>query len=219
MTVGILFDLDGTLLNSLEDLTDAVNYTMSFFGCPPRCVEDVRSFVGTGAANLLRKALPGQADDPAVEAALAVYMPYYAAHALDKTRPYPGIAPALEEIGKKYPVAIVSNKPDEATKALCADYFPGIFARGEGADCPRKPAPDMIHQTMARLGVDTCIYVGDSETDVETAHNAGVPCLSVLWGFRDRSCLTQAGSKWFCEDPQDLPQMLEHIINEELYGK
>lgn len=212
MKTGILFDLDGTLLNTLEDLTDAVNFTLSHFGCPERTLDEVRSFVGTGAKNLIRKALPGKDSDPSVEEALAFYQQYYATHSQIKTAPYAGILPALAEICALYPVAIVSNKPDGATKTLCAQYFPGVFARGEGSDCARKPAPDMVFQAMQEIGVEKCIYVGDSETDIETAQNAGVPCLSVLWGFRDKACLIEAGGKYFCQTPAHLLKQLEEMI-------
>ena len=212
MKTGILFDLDGTLLNTLEDLTDAVNFTLSHYGCPQRSIDEVRAFVGTGAKNLIRKALPGRDTDPSVDEALAFYQQYYAAHSQVKTAPYGGILQAIGEISQKYPVAIVSNKPDGATKTLCAKYFPGVFARGESSDCRRKPAPDMIFQAMAEIGAERCIYVGDGETDVETAKNAGIPCLSVLWGFRDRECLQNAGATCFCEDPEDMLTKLEEIM-------
>ena len=212
MKIGILFDLDGTLLDTLEDLKDAVNYTLAHFGCPRRSLEEVRTFVGTGAANLIRKALPGRENDPPLTEALSFYQAYYAAHSRDKTGPYPGILQALEEIGSRYPVAIVSNKPDAATKDLCAIYFPGVFARGEAADCPRKPAPDMLRKAMEQIGVDTCVYVGDSEVDIQTASNAGAKCLSVLWGFRDKACLTKAGGEYFCEKPAELLQKLEEMM-------
>lgn len=212
MKTAVIFDLDGTLLNTLEDLTDAVNYTLSHFGCPERTLDEVRNFVGTGAANLIRKALPGTDSDPGLEEVLAVYQKYYAAHSQIKTGPYAGILQALREIKDRYPVAIVSNKPDGATKALCAQYFPGAYARGESTDCPRKPAPDMVFQAMKEIGAEKCIYVGDSETDVETAKNAGAPCLSVLWGFRDKECLINAGAKYFCENPADLLQEIEKIM-------
>lgn len=212
MKTGIIFDLDGTLLNTLEDLKDSVNYTLLQFGLPERTIDEVRSFVGTGARNLIRKALPGKDTDPAVEEALAVFQKYYAAHSQVKTAPYAGVLQAITEIGKKHPVAIVSNKPDVATKDLCAKYFPGVFARGESADCPRKPAPDMVFQAMKQIGVNRCIYVGDSETDVETASNAGASCLSVLWGFRDKACLQEAGATHFCDNPADLLAKLEELM-------
>lgn len=114
---------------------------------------------------------------------------------------------------KRYPLAIVSNKPDAAVKTLCADIFPGIYARGESPDCPRKPAADMVYKAMASIGADTCIYVGDSDVDVLTANNAGVPCLSVLWGFRDRACMESVGAKHFCETPAHLVADIEEIIH------
>ena len=218
MKIGILFDLDGTLLNSLDDLCDAVNYTMDYYGCPNRTIEEVREFIGNGAKRLIALSLPGKDTDPSVEEALATYQAYYALHSQDKTRPYAGVLAALEEIGKKYPVAIVSNKPDIAVKPLCAQYFPGVYARGESSDCPRKPAPDMLYKTLETLGVDKCVYVGDSDVDVLTATNAGAPCLSVLWGFRGRDCIQTAGGKYFCEKAEDMPAMLDQIV-EEYYGK
>ena len=114
-------------------------------------------------------------------------------------------------VGEK--VAIVSNKPDAAVKALCAEQFPGLYALGETADCPRKPAPDMIFKACREIGVDTCVYVGDSEVDVRTAKNAGVPCLSVLWGFRDRTEIAWEGGCHFCENPRDLPKKIEEIVH------
>ena len=112
-----------------------------------------------------------------------------------------------------YPLAIVSNKPDAATKKLCAQYFPGIHARGEAPGCPRKPAADMVFAAMRDIGVDRCVYVGDSEVDVLTAKNTGCKCLSVLWGFRDREVLEQAGGKHFCDDPAKLPEMLDALMD------
>ncbi len=217
MKIGILFDLDGTLLDTLQDLTDAVNYTMGQYGCPPRTVEEVRRFIGTGAKRLIAQSLPGSQSDPPVEDALAVYQAYYALHARDKTAPYAGVLKAVAKLAETYPVAIVSNKPDKAVKLLCADYFPGIYARGESTDCPRKPAPDMLFKAMAEIGVEKCVYVGDSEVDVITAGNAGAPCLSVLWGFRDKEEIVANGGKYFCTAPGDMPAMIEKIV-EEYYG-
>ena len=110
-------------------------------------------------------------------------------------------------------MAIVSNKPDSAVKPLCEQYFPGIYALGERSDCPRKPAPDMVFKAMADIGVETCIYVGDSEVDVETAKNAGVKCLSVLWGFRDKEMLEQAGGMYFCDEISRLVEKIEDLIH------
>ena len=212
MKTGILFDLDGTLLNTLEDLQDSVNYALAQYGCPPRALSEVKEFIGNGARKLIERSLPGKENDPDVDEVLATYQAYYKTHSRIKTKPYDGILQALAEISAKYPVAIVSNKPDAATKALCKDFFGDIYARGESDDCPRKPAPDMLQKAMEIIGVDTCIYVGDSEPDVQTAKNLGVKCLSVLWGFRDQKTLEQAGGKYFCDDPAKLPQMIEEIL-------
>ena len=208
----VLFDLDGTLLNTLEDLTDATNAALAHFGCPRRTVEEVRSFLGNGAERLIRLALPGRADDPDVDAVLAWYKTYYDAHSQIKTCPYGGILEALEEVRREFPVAVVSNKPDNATKRLCAQYFGNVFALGESSACPRKPAPHMVYQAMKAIGAESCVYVGDSEVDVRTAKNAGVPCLSVLWGFRDQDTLLEAGADHFCEKPADLLKTLKEMM-------
>lgn len=217
MNTLILFDLDGTLLDSLGDLTDSTNHILAQYGCPLRTMDEIRSFVGNGAEVLIRLALPGKENDPPVAEALAAYKAHYATHSRIKTKPYDGILEALAEISKKHPVAIVSNKPDKAVKILCADFFPGVYARGESDDCPRKPAPDMVYKAMAAIGVEKCIYVGDSEVDAITARNAGVPCLSVLWGFRDQAEIEVEGGKHFCTEVKDMPAMLDQLA-EEYYG-
>ena len=213
MKTGILFDLDGTLLSTLEDLTDSVNATLRHYGCPERTMEEVRTFIGNGARWLIACSLPGKDTDPDVDEALAYYQDYYATHNQIKTRPYDGILEALAEIKKEFPVAVVSNKPDRATKPMCKEYFgEDIFALGESADCPRKPAPDMVYQGMAAIGVENCIYVGDSEVDVITGKNAGVKVLSVLWGFRDKETLVREGARYFCDDPKDMLKILKEMI-------
>lgn len=212
MKTGILFDLDGTLLDTLEDLADSVNYALGQFGLPNRTTAEVRRFVGNGAEKLIRRALPGREDDPDALAVLAAFRAYYNEHCQAKTRPYDGIMDALAELGKKYPMAVVSNKPDGAVKTLCKVYFPGLYALGESGGCPRKPAPDMVHKAMAAIGVEKCIYVGDSNVDVLTAKNAGVPCVSVLWGFQDAEDLLAAGAQQLCETPARLVQMIEEMV-------
>lgn len=206
MKIGILFDLDGTLLETLEDLCDSVNHALAELGYPLRSLEEVRRFVGNGARRLMDQAVPEGIDG---EAAFNCFRVFYNTHCQIKTKPYPGIPEALEALKEEYPVAIVSNKPDSAVKVLCADYFPGVYALGERAGCPRKPAPDMVLAAMKQIGVESCIYVGDSDVDVLTAKNAGVLCLSVLWGFRDREDMEAAGSVNFCERTEDLVQTLK----------
>ena len=213
MKTGILFDLDGTLLNTLEDLLDATNYALELCGYPRRTLSELRRFVGNGAENQIRMSLPEGASPEEVQRVLKIYRPYYTEHCQVKTRPYDGILEALAVLKEKYPIAVVSNKPDAAVKALCAELFPGIFALGEAPDCPRKPAPDMVFKACRAIGADTCVYVGDSEVDVRTAKNAGVPCLSVLWGFRDREEIEAAGGEHFCEKPIDLIEKIEEIIH------
>ena len=211
MKTGILFDLDGTLLNTLEDLLDATNAALGHFGRPRRTLAELRAFVGNGARNQIRLSLSGRDDDPDLDRVLEWYKEYYGAHCQIKTAPYQGVLEALAEL--PYPIAIVSNKPDAAVKTRCAQYFPGIFALGESAACPRKPAPDMVYQAMKAFGVEKCIYVGDSEVDIRTANNAGVPCVSVLWGFRDREVLEEEGGRYFCTHPAELPSVIEEIIH------
>ena len=208
---GILFDLDGTLLDTLEDLLDATNYALKVHGFPERTLAELRRFVGNGAENQIRLS-SGGADPETVQKILATYKPYYTEHCQIKTRPYEGVLEALAVLKEKYPIAIVSNKPDAAVKALCADYFPGLYALGEAADCPRKPAADMVYKAMKAIGVEKCVYVGDSEVDVLTARNAGVPCVSVLWGFRDKEDMEAVGGDIFCERTEELAKVIERTV-------
>lgn len=211
MKLGIIFDLDGTLLDSLADLHHAVNHTLHQYGCPERSMDEIRQFLGEGARLLISRALPGKENDPPLDTVFDSYIEYYAQVCeRGTTRPYAGILEALEQL--RYPIAVVSNKPDPSTKKLCKDCFGDIYALGVCDPLPKKPAPDMVYAAMQALDVEKCIYVGDSETDVETAINAGAPCLSVLWGFRDKDQLVAAGGKYFCETPADLPAMLEKIV-------
>ena len=213
MKTGLLFDLDGTLLDTLEDLLDATNYALRFHGFPEKSLEQLRKVVGNGAANQIRKSLPEGIDEEIVQQVLSTYKPYYTQHSQIKTKPYEGIPEAMEKLSREYPIAIVSNKPDMAVKDLCAYYFPGVYALGEAADCPRKPAADMVYKAMAAIGVEKCIYIGDSEVDILTARNAGVPCLSVTWGFRDGKMLQQEGAEVFCHDPAELVKTIEEMIH------
>jgi phosphoglycolate phosphatase len=209
MKTAVLFDLDGTLLDTLGDLHQAVNHVLRQFGYPERSIREVCCFVGNGAAQLMRLAVPEGADwEPALDA----FQTYYAAHCDVLTRPYDGISAVLAQLQAQYALAVVSNKPDRAVKELAKIYFPTLYARGESADCPRKPAPDMVHKAMQALGVQRCVYVGDSDVDILTARNAGVPCISVTWGFRSEEFLREAGGTCFCHSPADLPAMIQEIL-------
>ena len=214
MKTGIIFDLDGTLLDTLDDLHAAVNHTLAQFHCPPRTREEVRRFVGNGVDQLVRLSLPGLDTDPDLNEVIAAYRSYYNAHCREKTGPYAGILQALADLAPEYSLAVVSNKPDSAVKPLCREYFGDIYSLGERKETPRKPAPDMVWQGMAAIGVSQCIYVGDSEVDILTAKNAGVPCLSVTWGFRNEAELREAGAQYYCHTPADLPNVLRAILAE-----
>ena len=211
MKTAILFDLDGTLLDTLGDLHASTNAVLASFGYPERTVDEVRRFVGNGARRLIEQAVPA-GEDHRVDEVLAAFQTYYAAHCDILTRPYPGIPELLTRLGAQYPLAVVSNKPDRAVKELASIYFPTLYARGESTDCPRKPAPDMVFAAMKALGSDRCVYVGDSEVDVLTAQNAAVPCIAVTWGFRDVDTLQEAGAEYFCHNAADLPQIIERIL-------
>lgn len=210
MKIGVIFDLDGTLLDTLEDLTDAVNVALEQNGYPQRTLEEVRYFVGNGAGDLIRRAVPEGADTKPV---MDTFLKWYGAHCQDKTRPYEGILEALEELKKDYPLAVVSNKPDYAVKLMSEVLFPGVHGVGEKQGIPRKPAPDMLLSAMEQIGVDRCVYIGDSDVDLTTARNAGVPCISVLWGFRTKEDLEKAGATVFCSHPSELKDTVERIIS------
>ena len=209
MKTAILFDLDGTLLDTLEDIVLAVNHVLQELGYPQRTWEEVRNFVGNGALRLMEQAVPQGADG---RYAAECFQSYYSRNCQAHTRPYKGIPEVLAELSETYPIAIVSNKPDSAVKPLCAEHFPGVYAIGESPACPRKPAPDMVYKAMADLGADRCVYVGDSEVDVLTAQNAGVPCVSVLWGFRNRQDMEAVGGIHFCNGTEDLVSCIEKLI-------
>ena len=216
MRTGILFDLDGTLLDTLQDLHLSTNRTLLHFGCPERTIDEIRSFVGNGARNQIRLSLPGRDTDPDLDEAVAYYQADYKCHCTDHIKPYDGILEVLATLGKAYPLAVVTNKPDAAAKLLCKQVFGDIFALGATEECPRKPSAEMVYKAMAAIGVDRCIYIGDSEVDVLTAKNAGVPCISVLWGFRDKACLEDAGATVFCQHPAQLPDVIETLIKERI---
>lgn len=213
MKTAILFDLDGTLLDTLGDLHASTNAVLASFGYPERTIDEVRRFVGNGARRLIEQAVPA-GEGHRVDEVLAAFQTYYAAHCDILTRPYPGIPELLTRLGAQYPLAVVSNKPDRAVKELASIYFPTLYARGESTECPRKPAPDMVFAAMKALGANRCVYVGDSEVDVLTAKNAGVPCISVLWGFRDKGMLAEHGAEHFCDDTAKLFDCIREVAND-----
>lgn len=210
---GILFDLDGTLLDTLNDLEDAVNVTMAAFGWPLRSREEVRSFVGNGVGSLVAQAIPAGLSKAAGEAALEFLRTYYAAHSGDAAVPYPGVMELLHTLNKRgIPMAVVTNKPEGPALRLAEQYFPGLFAAvvGECSDRPRKPAPDMPLYALKQMGLDPedVVYVGDSEVDIRTARSAGIPVMSVTWGFRDREDLEKLEPDWLIDRPEELLELL-----------
>ena len=205
----ILLDMDGTVLDTLHDLWASTNAVLRELGHPERTMDEIRSFVGNGAANQIRLAMPEGSDDAALADALARYQVYYAAHCRAHTRPYEGIVPMLERLsaaGKK--LAVVSNKPDRAVKLLSAEHFGTLLpvAIGETALLRRKPAPDTVLAALDALGAPKAgaVYVGDSEVDVATAANAGLPLIAVGWGFRSREQLTAAGARVIVDTPEEV---------------
>lgn len=210
----VLFDMDGTLLDTLEDICDAANYTLRALGYPERTLAEMRRFVGNGAEMQMRRALGAGADEETVRRALAVYKPYYAAHCQIKTKPYAGLTELMRELKDEgFKLAVVSNKPDEAVRPLVAQHFGTLAdtAMGETAQRRRKPAPDMVNDALKALGAEKsrAVYVGDSEVDIETAKNAGIACISVCWGFRDKEQLIAAGAAELAADAAELKALLE----------
>ena len=206
----VVFDLDGTLLNTLDDLCDIVNHTMRKFRYPERTLDEVRSFVGNGVAKLLELSLPDGLDTPNFDGILADMRAFYKVHPGNGTRPYDGVCEVIERFraaGLK--TAVVSNKIHAASVALCEKYFPTVdtvCGERESEGIKRKPAPDSVFVAAKDLGVDIseCVYVGDSEVDILTAHNAGIKCISVLWGFRDREYLETMGADMFAATADEL---------------
>lgn len=216
----VIFDLDGTLLNTLEDLRAAVNHALTRFGYPIKNLEEVRLAVGNGVGKLMERVLPGGLENPDFEDCLSAFREYYSQHLQDRTKPYPGILETLTLLKEQgYGLGIVSNKFDAAVKQLQEDYFPDTItvAIGESADVRKKPAPDCVFKAMAELGCrkEEAVYVGDSDVDAATAHNSGLRCIGVTWGFRDAHVLEEAGADWIIHEPAELPDLLEQIRKED----
>ena len=206
-----IFDLDGTLLDTLGDLAAAVNYALRTHNMPEHSIDDVRRFVGNGVRKLMERAIPNGEANPDFEAAFTTFREYYMHHSLDTTKPYTGIPEALKALKSKgCRLAVVSNKMMAATQELCRYFFPDTIevaiGENEAAGIRKKPAPDTVIAALKALGVgqEGAVYVGDSDVDIETARNSGLPCISVLWGFRDREFLLQHGATTFISDPLEL---------------
>ena len=206
-----IFDLDGTLLDTLGDLAASVNHALRAHGMPEHTIDDVRRFVGNGVRLLMERAVPDGADNPDFEATFATFRQYYMQHSLDTTRPYEGIPETLQALkARGCQLAVVSNKMMAATQSLIRHFFPDTISvaigEHEAEGIRKKPAPDTVLAALCQLGVgkEGAVYVGDSDVDIETAHNSGLPCISVLWGFRDRDFLLQHGATTFIAAPSEL---------------
>ena len=204
-----IFDLDGTLLSTLNDLAASTNYALCWAGMPERTIEEIRMFVGNGVKLLMERAIPNGINNPKFEETYAKFREHYLEHNLDTTCPYDGIPELLRELkrrGKK--LAIVSNKFYAATQDLAKHFFPDTIevAIGERETIRKKPAPDTVLEALRQLGAskEGAVYIGDSDVDIMTAKNCGLPCISVLWGFRDKDFLIQHGGTIFVNKPSEI---------------
>lgn len=211
-----IFDLDGTLLDTLADLHSAVNHALRVNSMPERSLDEVRLMVGNGVRKLMLRAIPDGDGNPFFEKAFSDFRAYYSEHSFDNTKPYDGILPLLAKLkGRGVKMAVVSNKMDAATKPLVkrffGDYIDVAIGENEAEGIKRKPASDMVLKAIEELGVkaDDCVYVGDSDVDIQTANNSKISCISVLWGFRDRDFLASMGAQCFVESPLDILALLK----------
>lgn len=204
-----IFDLDGTILDTLLDLANAVNFAMRSKGYPERTVDEVRSFIGNGIRVLIKRAVPQGTGDEDYEQALEIFTKYYLEHIADYTKPYDGIVDVINELkGKGCKTAVVSNKAHFAAQAVVKDFFGDIFdaVTGKKDEFPSKPEPDSLLYTIGLLESEKekCIYIGDSDVDVLTAHKAGLPCIGVTWGNRDEDVLLASGAEYIARTPSDI---------------
>lgn len=211
MKKAVIFDLDGTLLNTLDDLADSTNYALSKFGYPTRTIDEVRQFVGNGVAKLIERAIPEGKNNPNFEKCLAIFKENYAQNMYNKTAPYNGILEMLSNLKSKgIKIAVVSNKFDLAVKELCKKYFEGFidFAAGENEaqGIKKKPAPDTVISVLNEFNFSSedAVYVGDSDVDIMTAKNSKMPCISVTWGFRDEKFLLENGATILINAPSEI---------------
>ncbi len=204
-----IFDLDGTILDTLLDLANAVNFAMRAKGFPERTTDEVRSFIGNGIKVLIKRAVPENTSEDDYAEALEIFTKYYLEHIADNTKPYDGIIDVINELKKKgCKTAVVSNKAHFAAQAVVKDFFGDIFDAvvGKMDEFPSKPEPDSLLYTIKALCADKnkCIYIGDSDVDVLTAHNAGIECIGVTWGNRDEDVLRESGAEYIARKPEDI---------------
>ena len=214
MYTTFIFDLDGTLLNTLDDLAASVNYALRTHGMPEHSVDEVRQFVGNGVRKLMLRAVPDADNNPKFEETFQTFREHYMKHSMDSTRPYDGIQELLQALKKQGKhLAVVSNKFYAATQELCQHFFADTIevaiGEHEAEGIRKKPAPDTVMEALRQLGVgkEGAVYVGDSDVDIMTARNSGLPCISVLWGFRDKDFLINKGATTFVAAPKDILSM------------
>lgn len=210
----VVFDLDGTLTDTLEDLKNSVNYAMCEFGFPERTLEEVRAFVGNGVKRLVYLSVPENTEKAVADKCLAVFKEHYKNNSLVKTKPYDGIIPMLEELKKQgVKIAVVTNKMHEAAEDIVRIFFGGLvdITVGQTDGIAQKPRPDAVYLALGKLGVskEKAVYVGDSEVDCITAKNADIPCIGVTWGFRDKSVLAENGADCIINKPQEIFDMIK----------
>lgn len=210
---GVIFDFDGTLVNTLEDLAACVNLTLERFGLPTHPLDAYRTMVGNGAENLIRRAAPGQPEER-IQELLAFYGPYYRENGTRYSKPYPGIPELLHTLSERgVKLAVLSNKPDDATRALVARYFPAISFTavcGAQAGVPIKPDPTGVFRLLSQMEIgERCLFCGDSNVDMLTAKNAGLKSCGVLWGFRDGEELQEAGACYLAAQPADILELFQ----------
>ncbi|GFI16626.1 phosphoglycolate phosphatase [Lachnospiraceae bacterium] len=216
---GVIFDLDGTLLNTLEDLMDSANYGLKAYHMPERSLEEIRCFVGNGVERLIELAVPEGTGDLEREKVFAEFKAHYKIHCNDKTGLYPGVEELLARLKEEgFAMAIVSNKLQEGVDALNKQYFDRYVETAIGAreGIRKKPAPDTVMEALRILDLpkERVVYVGDSEVDIATAQNAGMDCITVAWGFRTRKEQEKAGAKVFVERPEEIVELLYHDMGD-----
>lgn len=215
MKKAVIFDLDGTLLNTLDDLTDSTNYVLNYFNFPTRTKEEIRTFVGNGVAKLIERAIPDGINNINYNKCIQLFKETYSKNMYNKTEPYKGIIEMLNTLKTSgYLIAVVSNKFDTAVKELCQRYFQNMidFAAGENeaAGVRKKPFPDTIFKVLEefKLNNNECIYIGDSEVDIQTAKNSNMDSISVTWGFKSRDFLTENNAQIIIDSPSEILDIL-----------
>ena len=209
----LIFDMDGTILDTLEDLKNSMNHTLRLHNMPERTLDEIRKFVGNGIRRLIEQAVTSGTSEDKITEIHMDFMKHYEVHCADFTKPYDGIIDLINELRSRgYKTAVVSNKANAAVLDLCDQYFPGLFdlAIGETPDVARKPAPDMVNLALDHFKIsrEKAVYIGDSDVDAATARNSNLDLIAVDWGFRSRECLIEQGAKTIVSKPEEILEMV-----------